>query len=90
MLYHGAVIRDVHRTIDYQATKNFGWFVEQVTGARHTGDVDKSRALFADVLKLIGNSAYGNLIEAVENSVQHTSSRVINHWSLSDASSRWI
>ncbi|KAL9952822.1 hypothetical protein ACROYT_G040133 [Oculina patagonica] len=41
-------------------------FVEQVTEARRTGDVDKSKALLADVFKLLGNSAYGKLIEALE------------------------
>ncbi|KAL9953248.1 hypothetical protein ACROYT_G040634 [Oculina patagonica] len=63
---HGAVITAVHRTIDYQPKKIFPWFVEQVTEARRTGDVDKSKALLADVFKLLGNSAYGKLIEALE------------------------
>jgi len=63
---HGAVITAVHRTIDYQATKIITWFVEQVTAARHTGDVDKSKALLAEVFKLLGNSAYAKLIEALE------------------------
>ncbi|KAL9973002.1 hypothetical protein ACROYT_G019404 [Oculina patagonica] len=31
-----------------------------------TGDIDKSKALLADVLKLLENSAYGKLIEALE------------------------
>ena len=34
--------------------------------ARRTGDVDKSKALLAEVFKLLGNSAYGKLIEALE------------------------
>ena len=63
---HGAVITKVHRTIDYQPAKIFTWFVEQVTEARRTGDVDKNKALLAEVLKLLGNSAYGKLIEALE------------------------
>ena len=37
---HGAVIKTVHRTIDYQMPKIFIWFVEQVTETRPTGDVD--------------------------------------------------
>ena len=40
--------------------------MEQVTEARWTGDVDKSKALLAEVFKLLGNSAYGKLIEALE------------------------
>ena len=63
---HGAEITKVHRTIDYTPKKIFTWFVEQVTEARRTGDVDKSKALLADVFKLLGNSGYGKLIEALE------------------------
>jgi len=63
---HGAVVTKVYRTIDYQPAKIFPWFVEQVTEARRTGDVDKSKALLAEVFKLLGNSAYGKLIEALE------------------------
>ena len=40
--------------------------MEQVTEARRTGDVDKSKALLAEVFKFLGNSAYGKLIEALE------------------------
>ena len=46
--------------------KIFPWFVEQVTEARRTGDVEKSKALLAEVFKLLGNSGYGKLIEALE------------------------
>ncbi|KAL9989202.1 hypothetical protein ACROYT_G003726 [Oculina patagonica] len=63
---HGAEITAVYRTIDYKPKKIFPWFVEEVTEARRTGDVDKSKALLADVFKLLGNSAYGKLIEAQE------------------------
>lgn len=63
---HKAVITAVYRTIDYQATQIFTWIVEQVTEARCTGDADKSKTLLAEVFKLLGNSGYGNLIEALE------------------------
>ena len=53
---HGTVIKAVYCTIDYQATKIFTWFVEQVTEAHRTRDVDKSKALLAEVFKLLGNS----------------------------------
>ena len=59
---HGAVIKSVHRTIDYQPKKIFTWFVEQVTEARPTGDVEKGKALLAEVFQLLGNSAYGKMI----------------------------
>ena len=63
---HGAEITFVYRTIDYKPKVIFEWFVKEVTEARRTGDVDKSKALLADVFKLLGNSAYGKLIEALE------------------------
>ena len=63
---HGAVIKRVYRTIDYKPAKIFPWFVEQVTEARRTGDKEKSKALLAEVFKLLGNSGYGKLIEALE------------------------
>ena len=63
---HGSVVTKVYRTIDYRPEKIFPWFVEQVTEARWTGDVDKSMALLAEVFKLLGNSTYGKLIEALE------------------------
>ena len=65
-LEHGAVITNVYRTIDYQPTKIFTWFVEQVAEACQTGDVERSKALLAEVFKLLGNSGYGKLIEALE------------------------
>ena len=63
---HGAEIKRVYRTIDYKPKKIFEWFVKEVTKARRTGDVDKSKALLADIFKLLGNSGYGKLIEALE------------------------
>ena len=63
---HGAVVTAVYRTIEYQPGKIFPWFVEQVTEARGTGDTEKSKALLVELLKLLGNSSYGKLIEAVE------------------------
>jgi len=63
---HGAVVTKVSRTIDYETGKIFTWFVEQVTEARRTGDVDRSKALLTEVFKLLGNSAYGKLIEVLE------------------------
>ena len=50
---HGAVITAVYRTIDYTPGKVFDWFAEQVTEARLTGDVEKSKALLAEVFKLV-------------------------------------
>ena len=57
---HGAEITAVYRTIDYQAMKALKWFVDEVTEARRTGDVDKSKALLADIFKLLGTAAAGS------------------------------
>ena len=54
---HGAEIMAVYRTIDYQATRALKWFVDEVMEARRTGDVDKSKALLADIFKLQGNGS---------------------------------
>ena len=63
---HGAQITAVYRTINYQATKAMKWFVDEVTAARRTGDAEKSKALLADIFKLLGNSSYGKMIECLE------------------------
>ena len=63
---HGLEITAVHRTIDYIPRKIFSWFVQEVANMRRKGDVEADKALFANVYKLLGNSAYGKFIEAVE------------------------
>jgi hypothetical protein len=65
-LEHGLQLEAVYTTIAYQPGKIMAWFVKQVTEARRMGDLDKEKALFAEVFKLLGNSAYGKLIEALE------------------------
>ena len=74
-LEHGAEITRVHRTIDYTPAKIFPWFVEQVTEARRTGDKHKDKALLGDIFKLLGNSGYGKLIEALERQTNVTYTR---------------
>ena len=65
-LDHGLKITAVHRTIDYKSRKIFNWFVDKVTENRRKGDEDPDKALLAEVFKLLGNSAYGKLIEVKE------------------------
>ena len=64
---HGLEITAVHRTIDYIPRKIFSWFVQEVANMRRKGDVEAEKALLAEVYKLLGNSAYGKFIEAVES-----------------------
>jgi len=78
---HGAVVKKVYRTIDYNPGKPFTWFVEQVTEARQTGDVDRSKVQLAEVFKLLRNSAYGKFIEALErqtNVIYTKDEKVVN------------
>ena len=46
--------------------KIFNWFVQEAANKRRQGDAAKEKALLAEVFKLLGNSAYGKFIEAVE------------------------
>ena len=65
-LNNGLKLTAVYRTIDYKPRKIFEWFVKEVADNRRKGDADKDKALLAEVFKLLGNSAYGKFIEAVE------------------------
>ena len=65
-LDHGLKVTACYRTIDYRPQKIFEWFVDAVTEARRMGDSDASKAILAEVFKLLGNCAYGKLIEALE------------------------
>ena len=65
-LTNGLKLTAVHRTIDYEPREIFTWFVKEVADNRRKGDADKDKALLAEVFKLLGNSAYGKFIEAVE------------------------
>jgi len=48
----------VYTTIEYQPGKILAWLVDEVTDARRMGDIDKEKAIFAKVFKLLGNSSY--------------------------------
>ena len=65
-LNRGLKLTAVYRTIDYKPREIFSWFVNEVANNRRKGDADKDKALLAEVFKLLGNSAYGKFIEAVE------------------------
>ena len=65
-LNNGLKLTAVYRTIDYEPRKIFEWFVKESADNRRKGDADKDKALLAEVFKLLGNSAYGKFIEAVE------------------------
>jgi len=50
---HGLELQDVYTTIDYQPEKILAWFVDEVTKACRMGDIDKEKAIFAEVFKLL-------------------------------------
>ena len=63
---HGLKVLAVYRTIDYVPRRVFYWFVHEVANMRRKGDAEADKALFAEIYNLLGNSAYGKFIEAVE------------------------
>ena len=65
-LNQGLKLTAVYRTIDYEPREIFSWFVNEVANNRRKGDAEKDKALLSEVFKLLGNSAYGKFIEAVE------------------------
>ena len=65
-LNRGLKLTAVYRTIEYEPREIFSWFVNEVANNRRKGDAEKDKALLAEVFKLLGNSAYGKFIEAVE------------------------
>ena len=67
VLLYASLLTAVHRTLDYIPQKIFDWFVQEVANKRRQGDAAKEKALLVEVFKLLGNSAYGKFIEAVEH-----------------------
>ena len=63
-LEHGLEIKDW--TTDHRPPKILTWFINEVTENRRRGGEDPDIAFLADVLKLLGNSAYRKLIEVKE------------------------
>ena len=61
-LRHGMKISKIHEVIEYNSSPCFEEFVKKVSEARRKGDIDVSKAVLADTMKLIGNSAFGSMI----------------------------
>ena len=59
---HGLIISHIYTVIEYTPQKCFTNFVSKVSNARRAGDKDKTMAIIAETMKLIGNSAYGSTI----------------------------
>ncbi|KAG2775735.1 hypothetical protein PC129_g19558 [Phytophthora cactorum] len=58
-LDHGMEITKTYSFIKASSHKAFAPFMEAVSSARREGDVYKSKAMIAEMMKLVGNSAFG-------------------------------
>ncbi|RAW23001.1 hypothetical protein PC110_g20562 [Phytophthora cactorum] len=58
-LSHGMEITKTYSFIKASSHKAFAPFMEAVSNARREGDSDKSKAMIGEMMKLVGNSAFG-------------------------------
>lgn len=58
-LAHGLVVTMSYSFVKASAHRPFKAFMEKVSNARRDGDVDNSQAMIAEMMKLVGNSAFG-------------------------------
>jgi len=58
-LEHGMEITNTYSFIKASSHRAFKPFMEEVSNARRQGDADKSKAMIAEMMKLVGNSAFG-------------------------------
>ena len=65
-LAHGLVVDRVYQVVEYSPKPCFQHFGESVSTARRNGDVDPDKSIFADTMKLLGNSAYGKTVTNVD------------------------
>ena len=63
---HGLVVDHVYQIIEYEPKPCFRHFGESVSAARRAGDADPDKAIIADTMKLLGNSAYGKTVTNVD------------------------
>ncbi|POM73680.1 Chromodomain containing hypothetical protein [Phytophthora palmivora] len=62
------VVNKVHTFVKCHAARPFKKFDEKVSDARRAGDADKSKAVLAEAMKVVGNSPYGR---AAMNKTKH-------------------
>ena len=91
---HGLVVNRIYQIVEYHREACIRHFGESVSAPRREGDADHDKAIIADTMKLLGNSAY---VKTVTNIDRHrnvkyctevgTSARIINkrsdNWTLS-------
>ena len=65
-LAHGLVIDRVYQVVECHREACFRHFGESVSAARREGDADPDKAIIADTMKLLGNSAYGKTVTNID------------------------
>ena len=65
-LAHGLIVDHVYQIIEYEPKPCFRHFGGSVSTARRNGDSDPEKAIIADTMKLLGNSAYGKTVTNVD------------------------
>ena len=65
-LAHGLVVDRVYQIVEYSPKPCFQNFGDSVSAARRAGDADPDKAIIADTMKLLGNSAYGKTVTNVD------------------------
>ena len=57
---HGLRVTKIYQVVEYTAKRCFVDFVSEITTARRAGDISKDKSLFADLNKILANSAFGS------------------------------
>ncbi len=74
-LRHGLQVTRIYQVVENSPKACFRHFGNSVSDARRDGDVDPSKAIIADTMKLIGNSSYG---KTITNKDRHMNVKVLN------------
>ena len=87
-LKKGLKVTRVYTVVQYNPDRTFLPFVNEVTEARRSGDLNKESKIMSDLYKLLGNSSYGKTICNKINFTRTTytslekASKIALHWSV--------
>ena len=81
LLELGLRIETLYSVIEYEPSKCFESFVDEVVEARRNGDTNENSSVVAETMKLIGNSSYGYQIM---NRSRHSVTKYGNESSIHD------
>ena len=63
---HGLVVDRICQIVEYHREACFRHFGESLPAGRREGDADPDKAIIADTMKLLGNSAYGKTVTNID------------------------